>query len=60
MLRTHSDVGPVTKQSGKRRQVVIRQGCNPRLRDALFHMARNAVQRDAAFRRVYAALKAKG
>jgi len=28
MLRTHSDVAPVTKQSGKRRQVVMRQDSN--------------------------------
>ena len=35
MLRTHSGVAPVTKQSGKRRLVVMRRGCNPRLRPAL-------------------------
>ena len=60
MLRTHSGVAPVTKQSGKRRVVVMRRGCNPRLRHALYHMARVAMQRDAHFRRVYAALRAKG
>jgi len=60
MLRSHSGVAPVTKQSGKRRLVVIRRGCNPRLRQALYHMARVAMQRDAHFNRVYAALRAKG
>ena len=60
MLRTHSGVAPVTRQSGKRRQVVMRRGCNPRLRHALYHMARVAMQRDAHFNRVYAALRAKG
>ncbi len=60
MLRTHSGVAPVTKQSGKRRQVVMRRGCNPRLRHALYHMARVAMQRDAHFGSVYAALRAKG
>ena len=30
MLRTHGGVAPVTKQSGKRRVVVMRRGCNPR------------------------------
>ena len=60
MLRTHSGVAPVTKQSGKRRLVVMRRGCNPRLRNALYHMARVAMQRDAHFSRVYAALRAKG
>ena len=39
MLRTHSGVAPVTKQSGKRRLVVMRHGCNPRLRHALYPMA---------------------
>jgi len=60
VLRTHGGVAPVTKQSGKRRVVVMRRGCNPRLRHALYHMARVAMQRDAHFRRVYAALRAKG
>jgi hypothetical protein len=59
-LRTHGGVAPVTKQSGKRRVVVMRRGCNPRLRHALYHMARVALQRDAYFNRVYAALRAKG
>jgi transposase len=60
MLRTHSGVAPVTKQSGKRRLVVMRRGCNPRLRHALYHMARVAMQRDAYFNSVYTTLRAKG
>lgn len=60
MLRTHGGVAPVTRQSGKRRLVVMRRGCNPRLRHALYHMARVAMQRDAHLSRVYAALRAKG
>jgi transposase len=60
VLRTHGGVAPVTKQSGKRRLVVMRHGCNPRLRNALYHMARVAMQRDAHFSSVYAALRAKG
>src|SRR5882672_4141663 len=59
-LRTQSGVAPVTKHSGKRRLVVMRRGCNPRLRHALYHMARVARQRDAHFNSVYAALRAKG
>jgi transposase len=58
--RTHSGVAPVTKQSGKRRVVVMRRGCNPRLRHALYHMARVSMQRDAHFSNVYTALRAKG
>ena len=60
VLRAHGGVAPVTKQSGKRTRVVMRRGCNPRLRNALFHLARNAIQRDATLESVYAALKAKG
>ena len=60
MLRTHGGVAPVTKQSGKRRVVVMRRGCNPRLRHALYHMARVAMQRDAHFNSVYTMLRAKG
>src|SRR5262249_19816832 len=60
MLRTHGGVAPVTKQSGKRRVVVMRRGCNRRLRHALYPMARVALQRDAYCNRVYAALRAKG
>ncbi len=60
VLRTHGGVAPVTKQSGKRRLVVMRRGCNLRLRHALYHMARVAMQRDAHFNRVYTALRAKG
>jgi Transposase IS116/IS110/IS902 family len=60
MWRTHGGVAPVTKQSGKRRVVVMRRGCNPRLRHALYHMARVALQRDAHCNRVYTALRAKG
>src|SRR5215813_2705764 len=60
VLRTHGGVAPITKQSGKRRQVVMRHGCNPRLRHALYHMARVAMQREAHFGGVYEALRAKG
>jgi Transposase IS116/IS110/IS902 family len=60
VVRTHGGVAPVTRQSGKHRQVVMRRGCNPRLRHALYHMARVAMQRDAHFSQVYAALRAKG
>ena len=60
VLRTHGGVAPVTKQSGKRRQVVRRRACNPRLRHALYHMARVAMQTDSHFASIYAALRAKG
>lgn len=60
VLRSHGGLAPVTRQSGKRRQVVMRRGCNPRLRHALYHMARVAMQGDSHFGGVYAALRARG
>jgi transposase len=60
VLRTHSGVAPVTKHSGTRRVVVMRHGCNPRLRHALSHMARVAMHRGAHCNKVYTALRAKG
>jgi hypothetical protein len=58
--RTHGGVAPVTKHSGKRRRVVMRHGCHPRVRHARSHMARVAMPHDAHFSSVYAALRAKG
>src|SRR2546428_13771876 len=60
VLRTHGGIAPVTRQSGQRRQVVMRRSCNQRLRHALYHMARVAMQRDTHFASVYEALRAKG
>ena len=60
VLRTHGGIAPVTRQSGKRRQVVMRRGCNRRLRHALYHRARVAMQREVHFASVYEALRAKG
>ena len=59
-LRTPGGGAPVTRQRGKRRQVVRRRGCKPRLRHALSHRARVARQRDAPCSQVYAARRAKG
>lgn len=59
-IRAHAGAAPVTRQSGKRRAVVMRQGCNGRLRNALYHWARVATQHDLAARARYAALRAKG
>ena len=46
-LRAHAGVAPVTRQSGKSRQVVMRRSCNGRLRHAVFHWARNSIRLDA-------------
>ena len=60
VLRTYGGVAPITHQSGKRRQVVRRRGCNPRLRYAFYHMARVAMRCDPTFASLYAALRARG
>jgi transposase len=59
-LRTHAGIAPVTKQSGKRRTVVMRHACNGRLRYALYHWARVAVTCDPASKTYYAALRQRG
>lgn len=56
-LRTHSGVAPVTRQSGKTRLVVMRRSCNPRLREAVFHWARNSIRLDARARAHYDRLR---
>jgi len=59
-LRCHGGAAPVTRQSGKRRYVVRRLACNRRLRNALYHWARNAIKNDARYRAKYEALRARG
>jgi len=59
-LRTHAGIAPVTKQSGKRRTVVMRYACNGRLRYALYHWARVAVTCDPASKNYYTALRQRG
>lgn len=59
-LRTLSGIAPVTRRSGKTCIVVRRLACNPRLREALYHWARVAVQRDPISRRRYSELRSRG
>ncbi len=59
-LRTLSGVAPVTKRSGKTCVVVMRYAAQVRLRQAVFHWARVAVQHDPKSRARYAALRARG
>lgn len=59
-LRSLSGVAPVTRRSGKRCVVVMRQACHRRLRNAVYHWARVAVQCDTTCRSKYAALRARG
>jgi transposase len=59
-LRTLSGVAPVTKRSGKSCIVVMRQAAQIRLRQAVFHWARVAVQNDPKSHSRYEALRAGG
>jgi transposase len=60
VLRACMGVAPVTKQSGKRRRVSMRYGCNARLRNAAYHWARMGAQKDPASRTYYETLRARG
>ncbi len=59
-LRALAGVAPVTRRSGKKRVVVMRTACHPRLRNAVYHWARVATQNDEVAKSRYAALRARG
>jgi len=59
-LRAHSGIAPVTKQSGKSKQVMMRRGCSERLRNAMYHWARCSVQHDPLSKAHYARLRQAG
>lgn len=59
-LRAQCGTAPVTRQSGKKTAVSMRYACNPRLREAVYHWARNSLMRDPKSKFHYAALRAKG
>jgi transposase len=59
-LRSLAGVAPVTRRSGKRRIVLMRQACQMRLRTAVYHWARVASQHDARSRARYAELRKRG
>ena len=59
-LRTLSGIAPITRRSGKRCLVVMRRACHMRLRNALYHWSRVAIQHDPTSRSRYAALRARG
>ena len=59
-IRAHGGIAPVTRQSGKSKQVSMRYRCNTRLRNALYHWARISVQHDDRSRQQYARMRAAG
>jgi transposase len=59
-LRAYAGVAPVTRQSGKKSAVLMRYGCNLRLRNAIYHWSRVSMQRDTRSREHYHRLRSKG
>jgi transposase len=60
LLRTLTGSAPVTRRSGRSCVVVRRQACNNRLRNAVHHWARVAIQYDPISRQRYDALRRRG
>lgn len=59
-LRCYAGVAPITRQSGRRKLVLMRRSCNQRLRNAVYHWSRVSVQCDDHCRLHYTELRAKG
>jgi transposase len=59
-LRSLCGAAPVTRRSGKRCVVVMRQACHVRLRTAVYHWARVAIQHDELSKRRYRELRTRG
>ena len=59
-FRSLGGIAPVTKQSGKRRQVLLRRARSQPLNNALYHWARIAVLRDPHSKEHYDRLRAGG
>jgi transposase len=59
-LRAYSGIAPVTRRSGKKCVTSMRQGCNERLRNAMYHWSRVSVQHDVVAREHYHRLRSAG
>jgi transposase len=59
-LRALSGIAPVTRQSGKTLTVQMRRACNARLRNALYHCSRIAMQKDPRGRTRYRTARRRG
>lgn len=59
-LRSYSGVAPITKQSGKKKIVLMRHSCNLRLRNALYHWSRNSIVWNPHSKKTYAQMRARG
>jgi transposase len=59
-LRCYVGAAPITIQSGKKKIVIMRRGCNERLRNALYHWSRVSIACDPASKEAYARMRAAG
>lgn len=59
-LRAYAGVAPVTRQSGKKSTVLMRYGCNLRVRNGVYHWSRVSMQHDPRSREHYHRLRSKG
>lgn len=59
-LRAYAGSAPITRQSGKKAVVLMRRGCNERLRNALYHWSRCSVVHDPRSKQTYAQMRARG
>lgn len=59
-LRCYSGAAPITRQSGKKKLVTMRYGCNQRLRNALYHWSRKSILWDPKSKKTYAEHRARG
>lgn len=58
-LRCYAGCAPVTRQSGKRKLVLMRRGCSERLRNALYYWSLGSLKEDWA-RQYYDRQRASG
>lgn len=59
-LRCYAGSAPVTRQSGKRKVVLMRYACNQRLRNGLYYWTFASIQKDPWARESYKRLRARG
>lgn len=59
-VRALAGVAPVTRRSGKQLHVSMRYACSAKLRNAMFHWAKNAVQSRPEWKARYKALRDRG
>jgi transposase len=59
-LRCLAGSAPVTRQSGNKKAVLMRYGCNHRLRNALYHWSRVSTIKDPHAKQIYAQMRARG